>query len=549
MTDFINPVLIKDSRIDNIVDTIGYGVFSGASQSTFQQYPASSTSANQIVFNCPMPSENILIDRNIMIRATYKIKYSINNVAKGASAFTYSNGECFQAFPINSSIKTMTATINNTSFSINSQDVLQQLLKLIEPRELQKFSGMSPTLPDMYFNKYSDAVGSKADITGDYKASGFDNMLVPRGSHPLKSILVDHFIGGKLTNNSLFSTALTDSWDIYIESEFCEPLVISPFQIFSGKSDFNNQALTGIKNINVVMNLDPSLKRIFSTNSPDTQNISISFANTDPITNASLLFNFLSLQETDKIKTRNIISYIDYPVFVSSDSDTLNAGASKTIVSQNFQLNQIPDLFILCVRRPMSSTTIRNTNSFLPIRSISINFNNSSGLLSSATPQDLYRISKINGSQQSWLEFWGYAGKSAINATLANPVLDGYLYSTSGSLIIINPSRDLSLPYYLSNGSIGSYNIQFKVDVINNNADNFIPELVLITANSGIMVNQEGQTDIYTGLLTKELVVNSSIKQEGIPSASYNRLVGGGVINEDDTPKFSKLDKLLKNKK
>lgn len=547
MTEFINPILIKDSRIDNIVDTIGYGVFSGASQSTFQQYPASSTSTNQICFNCPIPSENTLIDRNIMIKATYKIKLSVSNVAKGSTALNYSFGECFQAFPINSSIKTMTASINNTSFSINSQDVLQQLLKLIEPRELQKFNGFTPTLPDMYFNKYSDAVGSKADITGDYKASGFDNMLVPRGSHPLKSILVSHYIAGVYKDNSLFSTALTDRWDIILESEFCEPLIISPFQVFSGKSDFNNQALTGITTINIVMNLDPSLKRFFSTNAPITNNISISFADTDPITNASLLFNFLNIQETDKIKKRNIVSYIDYPVFVSSDSDTILAGNTKTIISQNFQINQIPDLFIICVRRPMSSTTIRHTNSFLPIRNISLNFNNSSGLLSSASTQDLYRISKINGSQQSWLEFWGYAGKAAANATLANPLIDGYLYSTSGSLIIINPSRDLSLPYYLSNGSVGSYNIQFKVDVINNTTDNFIPELVLITANSGIMVNQDGETDIYTGLLTKELVVNSSVKQEGIPSASYNRLVGGVIDNEDDKPVYSKLDSLLKN--
>jgi hypothetical protein len=546
MTEFINPILIKDSRIDNIVDTIGYGVFSGASQSTFQQYPASSTSTNQICFNCPIPSENTLIDRNIMIKATYKIKISVSNVAINSSALNYSNGECFQAFPINSSIKTMTASINNTSFSINSQDVLQQLLKLIEPRDLQKFNGFTPTLPDMYFNKYSDAIGSKADITGDYKASGFDNMLVPRGSHPLKSILVNHYIAGVFKDNSLKSTALTDNWDIFLESEFCEPLIISPFQVFSGKSDFNNQALTGITTINIVMNLDPSLKRFFSTNAPITNNISISFADTDPITNASLLFNFLNIQETDKIKKRNIVSYIDYPVFVSSDSDTIIAGNTKTIISQNFQINQIPDLFIICVRRPMSSTTIRHTNSFLPIRNISLNFNNSSGLLSSASTQDLYRISKINGSQQSWLEFWGYAGKA--NGNIANTALTQYLYSTSGSLIIINPSRDLSLPYYLSNGSVGSYNIQFKVDVINNTTDNFIPELVFITANSGIMVNQDGETDIYTGLLTKELVVNSSVKQEGIPSASYNRLVGGGVIdNEDDKPVYSKLDSLLKN--
>lgn len=543
MTDLINPILIKDSRINNLTDNIGYAVFSGASQNTFQQYPASAISSSQISFNCPIPSEQTLIDRNIMIKATYKIKLSITGVAKNASAFTYGAGECFQAFPINSSIKNMIVSINNTSFSINSQDVLQQLLKLIEPRDFQRFNGMCPTLPDMYFNNYNDAVGSKADITADYKASSYDNYLVPRGSHPLKSILVNHYIGGVLTNNSLKSTGITDTWDVFLESEFTEPLIISPF-LFGGKNDFNNQALTGITTINVVLNLDTSLKRFFTSNNNFTT--TIQFADTDPITNAMLLFNFLNIQETDKIKKRNIVPYIDYPVFINSDSTTLNSGTSTIISSTNYSINQIPDLFIICVRRPIANTTIKNTNSFLPIRNISINFNNSSGLLSSATTQDLWRLSKINGSQQSWLEFWGYAGKANTDAT--NTALTQYLYTTSGSLIIINPSKDLGLPYFYSNGSIGSFNIQFNISVINNTNDNFIPEIVLITANSGILVSEDGNTDIYTGLLTKELVVNSTVKQDGIPSASYNRLVGGtNNNNKIETNKLSKLETLIKN--
>lgn len=551
MTDFINPIVIKDSRIENLSDTIGYGVFSGAASSTYQQYTSVSASSSQIIFNCAIPSENTLIDRNVLIQATYNIKLTITNVAVGATAFNYGLGECFQAFPINSSIKNMTATINNNSFSINSQDVLQQLIRLIDTRELQKYNGMCPTMPDIYFNRYIDAVGSKADITGDYRASGFDNFLVPRGAHPLKSITVNHILAGGGNNTKLTSTNVNDIFYIYLESEFTEPLFLSPF-LFGEKNDFNNQALTGINTINLVINLDTTLKRFFSSN--NISNIAISFAENNPITNAKLLFNFLTIQETDKIKTRNIVNYIDYPVFISNDENTVNAGNTKTIVSNNYQLNQIPDLFIICCRRPFKDTTIKHTSSFLPIKNISINFNNSSGLLSSATQQNLWRMSRINGSQQSWNEFFGYAGKA--NTTPNDTALANYLYTTSGSIIIINPSRDLSLPYYLSNGSIGNYNIQFKIDVINNTTDNFSPELVLITANSGIMVNDTGNTEIYTGLLTKELVVNANLNKYSIPSTSYNRLVGGSKIELSDKPEMkdyeerqktnNKLDKLVK---
>ncbi len=551
MTDFINPIVVKDSRIENISSVIGYGVFSGGASSTYQQYPAVSSTSSQIIFNCAIPSENTLIDRNVLIQATYRIKLTITNVPAAAQAFNYGFGECFQAFPINSSIKSMTATINNNSFSINSQDVLQQLIKLIDPRELQKYNGMCPTMPDLYFNNYADVIGSPADVSGDYRKAGFDNFLVPRGSHPLKSITVNHYVGGAFKDTQLTSTAVGDVFEVYIESEFTEPLFLSPF-LFGGKDDFNNQALTGINNINLVLNLDTSLKRLFSTNNA-AANINIQFAELNPITEAKLLFNFLTIQETEKIKTRNIVNYIDYPVYVSNDNNVLNAGVARTVISNNYQLNQIPDLFIICCRRPVRDTTIKNTNSFLPIRNVSINFNNSSGLLSSATPQNLWRMSRINGSQQSWNEFYGYANKRAkvVGAT----TIDQYTIGTSGGMVVINPARDLGLPYYLSNGSIGNYQISFKLDVINNTPDNFTPEIVLITANSGIMVNDTGNTDIYTGLLTKELVVNANIHKNSIPSASYNRLVGGGATinsytdeNDDGVNDKinSKLNKLVK---
>jgi len=252
----------------------------------------------------------------------------------------------------------------------------------------------------------------------------------------------------------------------------------------------------------------------------------IKFNDIEPITDAKLLFNFLNIQEMDKIPKRNLIPYIDYPVYISSDSGLITAGQTITLFSQMFQLSQVPDLIIICVRRPMITNTIKNTNSFLPIRNISINFNNKAGLLSSATPQDLYRLSKTNGSVQSWYEFWGYANKNNNNPAITT--LDQYLYTTSGSLIVINPVKDLGLPYYLSNGSIGNFNIQFKMNIINNTNDNFVPEIVLITPNSGFIINEDGCSEIYTGILSKEIVVETFLNKNNIPSTE-TPLIGSGL--------------------
>lgn len=536
MSEFINPILIKDSRIDNITDKIGYGVFQGGANISYYSYPAVSSGDNQLIFNCPIPSLHTLIDRNALITATYKIKLTISNVPVGASSFDYGIGECFQAFPIHSSFLNTTLQINNTTTTINIQNCLQALLRLIEPRDIQRYNGMSPTLPDLYFNSYTDAIGSKADITGDYRASSFDNYLLPRGSHPLDNINVVHKLaGGGGTDANLISTNINDEWIITLTSTFTEPLIISPF-LFGSRNDYNNQALAGIENINLTCNLDTSLKRFFTFSGNHT--VSIKFDETDPITNAKLLFNFLTVQETDKIPLRNIVNYVDYPIFISNDLNILNSGNQTTFISQNIKLNQIPDLFIVFVRRPIENTTIKHTNSFLPIRKVNISFNNQSGLLSTATPMDLWRLSKINGSTQNWLEFWGYANKMNMNKGVDVVNLNEYIISTSGSILIINPIKDLSQDYKFSNGSIGEFNFQIKLDVVNNTPDNFIPQLCVITANSGVLVNDDGITNIYTGLLTKSLINEAIGIQQGVPSASYSRLTGGNV-------KTSKLDDLL----
>ena len=137
----------------------------------------------------------------------------------------------------------------------------------------------------------------------------------------------------------------------------------------------------------------------------------LSLNQADAFTNPRILLNFLTSQQTNLLPARNITPYVDYPRYITSQQNTnvINAGNSADIVINNIQLNQIPDRFVIVARKRLSDQGARDANAFFRINTISVNFNNASGLLSSATPQDLWRMSVASGSKQSWYDFSGKA--------------------------------------------------------------------------------------------------------------------------------------------
>jgi hypothetical protein len=224
---------------------------------------------------------------------------------------------------------------------------------------------------------------------------------------------------------------------------------------------------------------------------------------------------------------------MDFPRYLTSSANTPTltqvgtAGATATLTSSNLQINQIPDLFIINVRIPMSQQRWVNPSSFLVINNISINLNNQSGLLSSASQYDLWRMSIRNGSTQSWTEF---SGQALASATATGK---GALVYTTGSLLVINPAYDLSLPDYISCGSLGNYNFQFQTSVTNQYGFSVQPEIIIVAVNSGIFVTQSGVSSVYTGILTKEMVLasKSGSQASAMTSAEVTRMVGGKMLN------------------
>jgi hypothetical protein len=540
MSSEFSPYLVKDSRIADISDNVSYGVFSGASQNTYQTFNATSTSVSQISFNVNVPSENTILDRNILIGAVYEFTYTTTGATvKDEIVMKYGLNDAFQAFPLNQSIVSMNATINNTSVSINSQDVLPILLKLIPQRELQKYQGLTPCLVDTFgFDRdgsyYAEnvavsGVSENVNPLGSIHTASQEGLILPRGAFPLKSIVITN----PTTANSLKVGTAGDVVSVKMTAEFVEPLFISPF-IFGGKYD-NGQGLVGINTLNLNLNIDSTLKRFWSHAVGVAPSYSGTYSLTlNSISNARLMVNFLTSQPTDLIKAKNVVPFMDYPRYITgvANSQQLNksAGNNPSIPTQNIQLNQIPDLILVALRKPVANQTGLDPTTFFPITGVSVNFNNASGLLSSATQHQLYEMSRDNGVQQSWLEWSGRVNSyTAVNDAPALTDVNVLSRLSAGSILAINPAKDLSLPAYLSNGSIGQFNLQLNVSATNYSTNDITPEIIIICCNSGVFSTIAGSSAIYTGLLTKQMVLDVASQQQGISSISNNRLIGGAL--------------------
>ncbi|MFM7985556.1 MAG: major capsid protein V20 domain-containing protein, partial [Candidatus Fonsibacter sp.] len=128
----------------------------------------------------------------------------------------------------------------------------------------------------------------------------------------------------------------------------------------------------------------------------------------------------------------------------------------------------------------------------LTIKNISINFNNQARFLSSMTPEQLYRNSVQSGlANMSWDEFCGsvisccgirgspatphpYGPYVGLGANLNGPYLTESNPSvqyvpTTGSIRILNVAEVIQLTEELyAPGSLGSFNLQLKASVENN---------------------------------------------------------------------------------
>jgi len=557
-SDF-EKVLIRDERLD-CHDAIPFAVYRSGSNVTVATFNAISESASSMVFNVQVPSETTVIDRRIIWESTLDFDVTFKSSASASGnkvpCCEYGLKQAFCNWPLHSLCNTQQATINNNSVTLNTADILPALARFHDMRELQRYNGMSPTKPDNFQN-YSDALGSINNVLSSALNVAMENDYAPRGA---LDVAVSWLTSGNIAisdNEQAIPSGSGVTCTYHVRATLREPLLMSPF--LYAHPFYNGQGFYGLQNLNFVFNLNAASAGLWrcmdnSAYAPNTlydvsqPQFLPTITNFVP-TNSRLIFNFLTPKPSDLLAARNVVPYWEMPRYLRSaavPATTVGyvpsqAGTKPTAItytpiqSQSLQLNQVPDKLIVFFRPQQQDRTAFMSDRSLIINRIAINWNNQSGILASATQDQLWRYSVESGSIQSWEEFSGVynIGKPGLALPSGSgPAAGGNIFSqlvpTVGSYLMLDFAKHINITEdYYAPGSLGNFNLQFTVDVGSNNRQiSGAMDMVIITVNSGLFVTEKGQSATYTGILTKDDVL-SAAAMKPVSDAEARRLVGG----------------------
>jgi hypothetical protein len=209
-----------------------------------------------------------------------------------------------------------------------------------------------------------------------------------------------------------------------------------------------------------------------------------------------LLFNYITplLKVVPVSPTKPYIyPYLDVTRYPTDNGSSTAGGASGTINSNNIQLNSVPTKILICIRQSNSGQSYLTTDSFARIDSLSINYQNQSGLLSSATTEDLYLMSVKNGLKMSWPQYSQYVG-SVVSVEFGSDI--GLDNSSPGML------ENAQLQMQVNFTNIGSVTKNYTLYIIVLSEGSFtltgalaVPQVGILSKNDVASVNQNNLVD------------------------------------------------------
>jgi hypothetical protein len=568
MSQQINPVGVRDVVLD-LDDKINYAVYRGPESISIQKYPANSATSSQHVYSIQVPSTSTCVDRNIVWGATFTLTVAgtpavgeylvnlsqVNQQAAGGTAVY--GGDCFAPFPLNQMAVNVSAQINNTAVSVQTQQILDPLLRAVDKKKFEQWNGATPTQLDVYGN-YQQAlcqqtVAPAQATTGapsitqqglvvsafnspfaTFEDGNCNNAIVPRGAFRIVSI-TGNDAGGTVADVLQTRTVL-------ITVAVREPVFLSPF-LFN--EEIEAPALAGITQINFTCQMDASAIRAFRWVVDDQtvrkQITNVSYAQAE----CYMEVKYYTPKVSDMIPSTIVTPLSTFTNYqLPGNGLVLGPGASAQLTSNSIMLNSYPDKVFVYIdnarkyRQP-SGTLADRWNEFGngladhygTITGVNITLNNRTGILSTFSQEQLYKASVLSGSQQSFAEFsgqqmlWANADSLPVNAAASA------FNSTCGSVLMLDFGKIINIPEsYFSPGSLSTAQIQIIVDFKNNQQFDIVPQLNLIMMYSGILSTANGSSSSYTsGILTKENVLNSAAVPRPMNSEHLARLVGGGL--------------------
>jgi hypothetical protein len=574
MASEVTKVSVVDSRI--LQSKPKFAVEKGPLSLTNVPYRAITATSSQQTFNIIVPSESVFVDRAVdwstWVYGQVDVTTDAAFTAANNPICVYGRDVALAPYPLHQLCATMSATINDTTTVVNTNDVLTQLLRLQDYKKHRKIK-TCPNMLDKYLAYPTDLGFTNSPLDGfehennvDEKPNGswgqfqWTNHLgaVPDPSAAEVTIAAEN---GNPTAYKLrggvpvaSATGAAATFRLWFRFRSTERLLISPF-IFADDHQIST-GLFGVQNIQLLMNFqNPAAGgRLLRTASITANGNTKTFSNVGfnttyagasaPFENAQVNIQYLTPSLDVPLPAKSIVPYMDYPRYISQPAGTTigitkasDVTTSTSIQSQTITLPAIPDLLIIYVR-PQAITSTAVGDWLLPITNISVNFDNFAGLLSSHSQEQLYRMSVQNGLEMDWDQWRGYASYSTSTNALAPPAtiasgLAGNSVALTGGPLVLKPGRDIVLQAGQAPSLVGNFTLQFNLQVQNfSGAAVTNAQVFVIAVNSGYFETIKGSSRIIKGVLTEQDILSAPLGP-GSSEAHMDRFVGAGMLSDN----------------
>ena len=483
----VNPLKISAVRYPptDINEYREYSILKGGSNFAIRVGTTTSFSNVNATFSLPPANPETIYDRHVYLKQPVTLTF--NGTCPSGTNLLLDQRDAFRAFPLSSCMSNLAVKINNTQNSVVLKDGIHAFMRYHNGDESRQIDySMTPTMLDNVQN-YSDGALSNRNVLGQYKTDSFD---FSRGAFPYSSVVqTPADASGNAT--SVVSATLT------------EPLFLSP--LLFGRDQ--GPGLVGIQTFEVVVTWG-DLSRLWSHDASGNNITSITVNLSQP----TLLIQQIIPQDLQLIPKRSIYSYFELANYSNNYGRALNPNEFITTNGPNVQLGSIPRKVYIFAKKQNSGLTITDTDTFLSISSISINWNGKDGLLSSCSQQDLYNISKANGCDMSYAD---WIGKTQ-GLTISGPTNS---YGLAGSVLCLNFGEQIGLESYQAPGLLGTFQFQVtNIGLTNVNSTKSIqPELWYWFVNEGTFNVMNNTSLSQIGVISKMDVLNSA----NAPIVSY----------------------------
>ena len=536
-TSDIAKEAVFDERI--VQHSPAYAVNKGALSLTAVPFQAISQTTSQHTYNINVPSQNVFVDRAVDWTSTGYLQLSVQPITTPITVnqpvLTFGQDCALTNFPLHSCVGTMTATINDTTTTMNTGDILKQVLRLTSYAENKK-SRTCPTMDDVY-QTYNTGYGCLNQPLAGY-ADSVNPGWVPNGAYP--GVVFTNQQGTVLQGTGTYTTlnpttsasqtinyvngvptrtTTNDAvgYSIFIAFTSTEKLVLSPF-VFADCAEWET-GLFGINSIQLVMNLQPPTRVLRSTSQNGRTVAVVGYTPSLNFSGSQCLFQFLTPSLDIPLPPKSVVEYMEYPRYITNLQGYSTAiGASEVLSSQTIVLPQIPDmLMIFC--RPTTYSNIEQSDWMYPVQKISINFDNFSGLLSSHQAPQLYAMSVHNGLDMDYAQWVGSAKLARVGANV----------STVGGFLVLKPGSDITLQSGQAPGLAGSFTLQFNLTVQNNSSAVATQyQIVVVAVNGGFFESQSGSSRVVKSVLSEADIISAPPSANGM---ALKRLVGHGFLD------------------